>query len=83
VGNNPRVQTVLDNEGTMWFWYAQVGYDAHDCVEQVLFDEFEDRHGAGPILNMVRPSCGVPHRNLVVRHQKLHFPYDFSSPSFP
>ena len=80
---NPRVKQTLSEEGTIWFWYARVGYDSHDCVERVLFDEFEDRHGRGPVLNVLRPSCGRSHQSLVVRHQNLNFPYDFSSPSFP
>jgi len=83
VAANPRVRATLEDEGTMWFWYAQVGYGTHDCVEQVLFDEFESRHGTPPVLNVIRPSCGRTHDRLVVRHENLRFPYDFSSPSFP
>ena len=83
VGSNPRVQHTLDEEGTMWFWYARVGYDDHECVEQLLFDTFEARHGAGPVLNMVRPACRVAHKSLVIRHDNLRYPYDFSSPGFP
>jgi hypothetical protein len=83
VSTNPRVQQTLNEEGTLWFWYARVGYEAHDCVERALFDEFEARHGSGPVLNVIRPSCRVDHSSIVVRHQRIHFPFDFSSPSFP
>jgi len=83
VASNPRVQEILDEEGTMWFWYARVGYELHDCVERTLYDEFVARHGSGPRLNVRRPSCRQDHSNVVVRHQRIRFPYDFSSPAFP
>lgn len=83
VDRNPRVQTVLDNEGTMWFWYARVAQGLHECVEQSLFDTFVDRHGANPLLNMVRPPCDLDWRSVTVRHGGLNFPYDFSRTNFP
>lgn len=78
VSRNPRVQQTLAEEGTMWFYYARVGKGAHDCVEQVLFDEFVDRHGENPILNVVRPPCGRRWTEFRVSHSNLSFPYDFS-----
>lgn len=83
VARNPRVQTVLGNEGTMRFWYARVAQDLHGCIEQRLFDEFVDRHGDNPVLNVVRPACKVDWREITVRHANLNFPYDFSRVSFP
>lgn len=83
VSRNPRVQTVLTNEGTMWFWYSRVGQGIHDCVEQTLFDAFVERHGANPILNMVRPACDVDWKDMTVRHHNLSFPYDFSRRNTP
>ena len=73
----------LGDEGTMWFWYARVPQGQHDCVEQVLFDEFEDRHGSGPALNKVRPGCSMDWSNFKVRHHNLAFPFDFTRPDFP
>ena len=83
VSRNPRVQTVLTNEGTMWFWYARVAQGIHDCVEQILFDDFVERHGENPVLNVVRPSCALDWTNVTVRHNNLSFPYDFSRRDFP
>lgn len=83
VDRNPRVQTVLDSESTMWFWYARVARGLHECVEQQLLDAFVERHGANPVLNMVRPACSVDWRNVTVRHSNLNFPYDFSRRDFP
>lgn len=83
VASNPRVQTALQNEGTMWFWYARVGRGVHDCVEQLLFDDFVERHDANPCLNVVRPSCRVDWRDYTIRHSKFNFPYDFSRTGFP
>ena len=83
VSRNPRVQTVLSNEGTMWFWYARVTQGIHDCVEQILFDDFVARHGENPVLNVVRPPCALDWTNVTVRHHKLSFPYDFSRRDFP
>lgn len=68
----------LEKEGTMRFWYARVPHGSHDCVEQVLFDEFEERHGSGPILNKVRPVCSSDWSNFSVRHHNLAYPYDFT-----
>ena len=82
VGGNPRVQTVLENESTMWFRYARVAQDLHGCVEQHLFDDFVERHGANPLLNMVRPACSLDWRSVTVRHSGLSFPFDFSRKDF-
>ena len=73
----------LGEEGTMWFWYARVPHGSHDCVEQVLFDEFEERHGSGPVLNKVRPACATSWSRFKVRHHNLAFPYDFARSDFP
>ena len=73
----------LENEGTMWFWYARVPQGQYDCVEQALFDEFEDRHGAGPALNKVRPGCEMDWSTFRIRHYNLAFPYDFARSDFP
>jgi hypothetical protein len=83
VGGNPRVQNALDNESTMWFWYARVAQGLHDCVEQHLFDDFVERHGASPILNIVRPACATDWSGVTVRHSGLRFPYDYSRRNFP
>ncbi len=83
VSRNPRVQTILNNESTMWFWYARVAQGLHECVEQQLFDTFVDRHGENPILNMVRPACSIDWKKVTVRHSGLNFPYDFSRKDFP
>jgi hypothetical protein len=82
VDRNPRVRTTLDNEGTMWFWYARVPQGMQGCVEQVMFDKFVEKHGSNPILNMVRPPCDLEWRNMTVRHDGLSFPYDFSRSKF-
>lgn len=73
----------LGDEGTMWFWYARVPQGQHDCVEQVLFDEFEGRHGRGPVLNKVRPACTMDWSDFKLHHYNLSFPYDFSRSDFP
>lgn len=73
----------LGDEGTMWFWYARVPQGQHDCVEQVLFDGFEDRHGRGPVLNKVRPACTMDWSEFKPRHYNLSFPYDFTRSDFP
>lgn len=83
IDRNPRVQTVLQNEGTMWVWYARVARELHECVEQNLFDDFVDRHGANPVLNMVRPPCSLEWKNVTIRHGNMSFPYDFSRQDFP
>ena len=83
VERNPRVQTLLHNEGTLLFWYARVAKGLHGCVEQQLFDDFVDRRGANPCLNMLRPSCPLDWNALRVRHLGLSFPYDFSRTNFP
>lgn len=72
------LRAVLEDEGTMWIWYASASRGTHPCVEQVLFDAFEERHGQRPILNRVRPSCPIPWNNLTVRHGNLAFPFDFT-----
>ncbi len=83
ISRNPRVQTVLQNEGTMWFWYARVARGIHDCVEQQLFDAFVQRHGENPVLNMIRPPCALDWHRVTVRSQGLSFPFDFSRSGFP
>lgn len=83
VSRNPRVRAVLDNESTMWFWYARVAQGLHECVEQHLFDDFVDRHGDNPVLNMVRPRCSMDWRGVTIHHSGLSFPYDFSRKDFP
>jgi len=83
VSRNPRVQNVLENESTMWFWYARVAQGLHECVEQHLFEDFVDRHGENPILNVVRPPCSLEWRSVTVRHSGLNFPFDFSRKDFP
>ncbi len=73
----------LEDEGTLWFWYASASGGWHPCVEQVLFDDFEGRHGGLPLLNKVRPSCSMDWRNVTVHHHYLSFPYDFTRQDFP
>jgi len=74
---------LLKGEGTMWVWYASASRGWHPCVEQVLFDEFEARHGGYPILNKVRPRCDVDWAKLRVKHLNLRFPFDFSRRGLP
>ena len=83
VGRNDDLIDLVGAEGTMWFWYASVPRGWHPCVEQVLFDEFEERHGSHPVLNKVRPPCDLDWRNIRVKHSNLSFPYDFSRRDFP
>lgn len=77
------LREVLAEEGTMWIWYASASRGSHPCVEQALFDAFEERHGDRPILNKVRPSCPVPWDDLTVRNENLAFPFDFSRTGYP
>ncbi len=78
LNRNEELLDVLGDESTMWFWYARVPQGQHDCVEQVLFDEFEARHGDGPALNKVRPGCSMDWSTFKIRHHNLSFPYDFT-----
>jgi len=79
VDESKRIVAQLREEGTLRFWWARVGYGSHDCVEQVLFDEFEEWHGKAPFLNQIRPPCSRDHRKFVVRSWNIAFPYYFSS----
>jgi hypothetical protein len=79
VDENERVQNLLDKEGTLRFWWARVGYGSHDCVEQTLFDDFQERHGGRPIINMRRPPCSREYDSFRVRHSGLAYPHYFSS----
>ena len=83
LSRNEDLADALGTEGTMWFWYARVPQGQHDCVEQVLFDEFEDRHGSGPVFNKVRPGCSMDWSTFKVRHHNLAFPFDFARSDFP
>ena len=83
VAGNKDLVALLETEGTMWFWYAAASKGWHPCVEQVLFDEFEDRHGQRPILNKVRPPCGVDWASVRLKQHNVNFPYDFSRSDFP
>lgn len=83
VVRNHRVQKLLHDEGTLLFWHARVAKGLHGCVEQQLFDDFVDRHGSNPRLNIVRPSCSLDWKALRVRHIGLSFPSDFSRTNFP
>lgn len=79
ISQNPRVISLLDDEKTLRFWYARVPGGHHDCVEQVLFDQFEDHHGRRPLLNERRPPCSKEYGSFVLRHHGLSFPYHFST----
>ena len=79
VGGGRQVASQLGKEGTPRFWWARAGYGSNECVEQVLYDQFEERHGAPPILNKVRPSCSVSHRDSVVRHYNVAIPHHFTT----
>lgn len=79
VGENKRVTAQLRGEGALRFWWARVGYGSHDCVEQVLFDDFEERHGKAPLINQIRPPCPRDHRTFVVRNWNLAFPHFFTT----
>ncbi len=83
IRRNRDLNELLGEEGTMWLWYASASQGWHPCVEQVLFDAFEERHGGRPILNKVRPGCSVDWAKVHVYHQNLAFPYDFSRSDFP
>ena len=83
VRSNLKVKELLRDEGTLRAWYARAPHDTHRCVEQVLFDEFEQRHGDRPILNHVRPSCPVPWDDFKVRHEGMTYPYDLSRSDQP
>ncbi len=80
---NKNLLDVLGEEGTLWFWYASASKGWHPCVEQVLFDEFESRHGGRPLLNQLRPSCRDDWSTVRVKHYNLAFPYDFCRSDFP
>ncbi|MCI4326485.1 MAG: hypothetical protein L3K16_02450 [Thermoplasmata archaeon] len=77
VGEGRQVAEQLRDEGTLRFWWAQVGYGNNDGVEQILYDDFEARHGARPLLNQVRSSCSRKYGEFVVRHGTLAIPHHF------
>jgi hypothetical protein len=79
VGEGRQVSDHLAEEGTLRFWWAQVGYGNNECVEQILYDDFEQRHGAQPILNKARPSCSRKYGEFVVRHSNYAYPHYFTT----
>ena len=83
VSRTKDVRRLLRDEGTLWFSYASVPKDWHQCVEQVLFDAFEERHGSLPLFNDLRPHCPRAWDDVVVNHDGLSFPYDFSRTAWP
>ena len=83
VGRSEGLIELLEDEGTMWFWYASAARGTHACVESVLLQEFASRHGGLPLLNKARPTPSEDCSGIVVRHHNLSFPYDFSRRDFP
>jgi len=83
VGRKKGLIELLEDEGTMWFWYASAAQGTHPCVESVLLQEFASRHGGLPLLNKARPTPSEDCSGIVVRHHNLSFPYDFSRRDFP
>lgn len=79
----PEVVELLEEEGTLWFWYASAAHGTHECVESILLQEFAHRHGGLPLLNKAWPTATEDCSGIVVRHQNLSFPYDFSRRDFP
>lgn len=79
VGEGLRVAAQLAKEGTLRFWWARVGGGNNNCIEQILYDEFEERHRGRPILNRVRPSCSQNYREFVVTHSNYPFPHYFTT----